>query len=245
MWTSPGAFGTAAGLFNPLAWIGLLALASHEARRRHAPLLLVAGVAYVAWFETNQVSRLLLPAALLLAVPAGEILDRVAKMNAAVRAAVVSALALSAASLALVAGARVFDYARDPIGFFARRTPAASELSWMNEHLDPGKDRVATTLKTMDTLRVPWIDLEPSYQAQIPSELLETGRPLLMALRALGVTHAFLPTDSMPELERLLTPVHRNPATLIGGVHLLREGPRISTTLYALPRDNADLERPR
>src|SRR5262249_8940055 len=71
--TDTDAFGTPAGLFNPLAWIGLLALASGALRRRHAPLVLVAGVSYASWFWTNQVSRLLFPAALLLAVPTGEI----------------------------------------------------------------------------------------------------------------------------------------------------------------------------
>ena len=242
---TPAAFGTTAGLFNPLSWIGLLALAIPSDRRRFAPLLFVAGASYTAWFLTNQVARLLLPAALLLAIPAAAILGRVASPRYRFRPSVAVALLLSAASLLLVAGARLYDYARDPAGFFARRTPAASELEWMNAHLDARTDRVATPLKTMDALRIPWIDLDPTYQCEIPAELLDSGAPLLSALRARGVTHAFLVTGSMPALEGLLTPVHANPETLIGGVHLLREGPRVGTTVYAVPRDNAGRENPR
>jgi hypothetical protein len=242
---TPAAFGTMAGVFNPLSWIGLLTLGVEGDRRRFAPLLLVAGVSYTAWFLTNQVARLLLPAALCLAVPGAAILGRVASPRFRFRPSVATALALSAASLLLVAGARLVDYAWDPVGFFGRRTPAVSELTWMNAHLDATTSRVGTPLKTMDPLRIPWIDLDPAYQCEIPAELLDKGAPLLAALRARGVTHLFVATGSMPSLEALLTPVRANPDTLIGGVHLFREGPRVATTVYALPRDNAGGERPR
>jgi hypothetical protein len=242
MLATPARFGTAGGLFNPLAWLGLLALATRELRRRFTLPLVVCAVVYAAWLATDQVARLLLPAALLLSLPAGEILSRAAATGRALRMAIGAALALSAASVLLVSGLRLGLYLEDRDGFLARATPAHADLEWMNAHLDASRHRVATTFKASEALRVPWMNLEPTYQAEIPAELLGTGRPLLLALEARGFTHVFLPSRSMPALERLLVPARENPASLLGGVHLLRPDPTIPTTLYALPRDNPGRE---
>ncbi|HEV8266746.1 MAG TPA: hypothetical protein VGR00_00875, partial [Thermoanaerobaculia bacterium] len=188
-------FGSLGGLFNPLVFIGLATLVMPRTRRLRS-LVVVAGGLYAAWFATDQIARLLLPAALLLAVPAGMVLSRFEELGRAAKAALAILLAVSTGSVLLVSGTRVVHWVTSPSTFFERQTPNAGEIAWMNTHLDASRHRIATTFKASDPLRIPWFDLEPVYQAVIPAELLGTGRPLLDSLRGLGVTHVFIPRGS-------------------------------------------------
>jgi len=225
----PDRFGTAGGLFHPLAWLGLVEMARD--RRRHAPLATLFVMLYAVWFCTNQVARLLLPAALLLSVPAAACLAR-PRVPRWLRAAV---LVASAACPVLIGGLHLVRYLREPATFLERQTQGYADLAWMNEHLDASRGRVATMFKACDPLRIPWINLDPSYQAEIAPEEMRDPDRFLAALRRARVTHLFVPRGRLPALEARLTAVRENPASRLGGVHLLREAPTVATAVYRLP----------
>ena len=105
-------------------------------------------------------------------------LARAARLLPGGRLVLASALALSAASVLLVSGLRLGRYLAAPGAFLARETQNFEDIAFLNERLDPAKDRVATTFKASFLLRVPWLNLDPAYQAEIAAD---GGRARLLA----------------------------------------------------------------
>lgn len=233
---SPELFGGFGNFPNPLAALGLAGLFVRDLRRRCAPLYVLAGACYANWLLTDQIARLLLPSALLLAVPAAELLATTVERVRAMRPLLAVALAGSAASALLVMGLHTGRYLAAPAAFLDRETWNHADVVWMNEHLDPRRHRVATAFKASWYLSIPWLNLSPVYQAEMTPEELATPDGFLAALRRQRVTHVhaargFLP----PDLVSRLVLVHENAASRLGGVHLFRDPPVIATAVYEVP----------
>ena len=239
VFVTPAPFGGAWNWFHPLLVATLPFLFGRERRSRFGPLFVLAATCYFAWFLSNQVARLLLPAATLLAIPAAEVLGDVWRRSRASRAALALALAASSALAVAIPAVRVTRYALDPSGFLARESQLADDFAWMNAHLRP-TDRVGAFFKTLWYLDVPHLHLSPDYQVEISAEEIE-GDPerFLSALRRQRVTHLFLPLGSRPALESRLRRIHRNPASRLGGTRFLREPFTIPTAVYEIPDASA------
>ena len=228
-------FGGRANLFNPLVYAGVAALVWPDVRRRHAPLLFIAAVLYVGWFFNLQNARLLLPAAVLLAPAAAEcLLVPMLKARWPRRAAAWSAVALSVGIVAIVGTVRAVRYVEDPATFLERETQHYADMRWMNEHLNPETDRVASEFKVLGYLRVPSLVLDPTRQLEISAAELAHPDLMLFAARRQGITHLFGTAGSFATLRAHLRVVHANPASRLGGVRFFRDAPSEPTAVFEI-----------
>lgn len=230
----PGRFGGRGNWLNPLIWLGLVYAVS--ARRRLAiywPLVVIALALYATWLAGSLAARLLVPAAGLLAVPAADALVAGWRRCRPARPLIGLALALSVGIVVAVGGLRAARYAADPGGFVGRETPHHGAIEWMNRHLDPARHRVATWLPPSGYLRIPWMNLTPSFQVEIaPAELADPAR-LRAALQRQGFTHVFGSPGRLDGLEPWLTPVHLDPESS-SGTSFFRPSSREPVGVYAL-----------
>ena len=229
------AFGGRANLYNPLAYAGLVALVVPDLRRRHGALLFMAAVLYVGWFFNLQNARLLLPAAVLLAPAAAEcVLVPMLGSSWPFRTAAWTVVTVSLGIVAAVGAIRVVRYVEDPATYLERETQHYADIRWMNEHLDPAKDRVASEFKVLGYLAVPSLVLDPTRQLEISAGELERPDLMLFAARRQGITHLFGTAGSFAAVRLHLRVVHENPASRLGGVRFLREPPSEPTAVFQI-----------
>jgi len=205
-------------------------------RRRPAflPLLVIACVLYVVWFNGTQVARLLLPALVLLAVPAA---DAVLAVWDRVRVTRLPIAMVLAASVILAVGAGALRFTRfvtDPGGFVGRQTDYYDAIQWMNTHLDPKRHRVATDLRAPAYLAIPWMNLSGNYQVEIAEAEQKDPQQFQAALLRQGFTHVYGMPSALGDPPDWLEPVYSNPDSLEGGTHLLRTPPTGPITVYAI-----------
>ena len=235
---SPGDYSGRGNLFNPLALLGVASAATKEGRRRFGPLLFLSASIYAAFFAVEEVSRLLLPAAVLLSVPAAFFVARLGRRGRVAGAAAGAFLAASAGVAILVAGLPIGRWIADPSAYLEKQSQNFADVDWMNRNLDPLRHRVATEFVASGCLTIPWLALSPLYQAEIAPEALTSEESFFSALRARGVTHLFLAEpahlpfslEGSPRLRKLRS----NPASRLGGTRLLREPPTQATSIYEI-----------
>jgi hypothetical protein len=232
----PGEFGGRSNWLNPIIWLGIPG-ALIGRRRAMFPLCVISFALYVTWFEGFQVARLLLPAAALLSIPAADLLGQAQQQFRWVRYPVVLVLGVSVAVVAAVGLLRVGQYAQDPGRFVERQTEHFAAIQWMNERLDPQFDRVATLARSSGYLQIPWMNLAPDYQVEIPADTLDDPDRLLEALREHGFTYLFGRPEDFESLHDVLNPVYINRTSRLGGTRFFRTAPSDSVVVYEIPQD--------
>ena len=233
IFVDPDPFCGRANLFNPLSYIGLLIFWRGD-WRRHAPLLFMAAVLYVSWFFTLQNARLLLPAVVLLAVPASDVVMSVVATRRVAAAGLAVIVALSIGVVAAVGVVRITRYASDPSRFAENETQHYVDIQWMRTHLDPLRHRVASARYGLAYLTVPHIYMDPTYQTEISAAELEDPVRFLAACRRQGITHLFGNEEVFASLGNSVRLVYRNPSSRLGGVRFFREPPTEPTAVFEL-----------
>jgi hypothetical protein len=227
-------FGGRGNWINPLAFLGLVVAVLRGLRRAVWALVAIAIAAYVAWFREIQVARLLLPALALLSVPAGDLLARLWRRSRLVRVPIGLALVASAGVVIAVGVVRAERYAADPPAFLERETPHYADIAWMNAHLDPARDRVASFYEAGGYLRVPWASLNATYQAEIGADELDDPARLRAALTRRRFTYLFGPPEAFAGIADALELVRANPASRVGGSSFFREPRTEATAIYRI-----------
>ncbi len=133
-----------AALFNPIVYAGLAGLGIAAIRRRSAPLFLIAATLYAGWFFSLENVRLLLPAAVVLAPAAADVLVPWVTRWRSSAWATGAALAVPLLLIPLVGVIRAVRYVRDPGAFLYENTQRYADLQWINAHLDPAVHRVGS-----------------------------------------------------------------------------------------------------
>jgi hypothetical protein len=228
------AFGGRGNWINPLAYVGVAAALLDRRRRTSLPLLVIAGALYASWFASVQVTRLLLPAAALLSVPAADVIVALWHRVRPARYPIAALLALSAGIVVAVGLVRFERYLADPQTFLTRETQHYDSIEWMNRNLDPARDRVATWFKTCAYLDVPWLNLDPSYQVEISPEEIDNPRLLEAALKRQGVTYVFGPPHAFDGFDAPPRLVRANPASRLGGTRFFRTPFTGSAEIHAI-----------
>lgn len=229
-----GEFGGRGNWINPLVWLGAASILLGVYRGPMRVGVLVISLAlYVVWFQGMQVSRLLLPAVVVLSVPAALAMLEASRR---VRFGGHVAIAVMAASVSVVFAVgvlRAARYVENPATFLERETEHFAAIQWMNEHLDPGRHRVITNLRASGLLAVPWMNLGPEYQVEIQPEEVTTAFSARAALERHGFTHVF--GDLQIEgLDQWLVEIYTNPASRIGGASFFRDPPTMSVSVFEL-----------
>jgi hypothetical protein len=234
IFVDPSSFTGRGNLYNPLVYAGLLGLFTSGRRRRHGALFFAAGVLYVGWYFGLQNSRLLLPAAILLAPAAADVLVPLTDRHRFARIAGWTVVVASLGVVAAVGAVRVARYARDPATYLERETQHYADIEWMNAHLDPGRHRVASEFKVLAYLAVPSLCLDPSRQIEISEDEMADPARLLTALQRQRVTHLFVRPEIVPGLGSQVRVIHDNPASRLGGVRFFREPPTEPTAILEI-----------
>jgi hypothetical protein len=218
------AFGGRGNWINPAGFVGVGALFIPGIRREMRILAGIAALGYLGWFAGIQVSRLLLPAMVLLSVPAAEIHARLRERTAILRYAITAGLVLSAASAGTAGLTQFARYLPDPSAYLQRETPHHRAITWMNHNLDPATNRVAASFASSAYLEIPWIALDATYQISITAD--ELSQPLLLpaALKRERITHVFGPPRAFVAIADQLDPVYDDPQSEAGRGFFRRGG---------------------
>jgi hypothetical protein len=235
IFVEPSLFCGRGNLFNPLAYAGLAGLFVASARRRSGGLFFMAALLYVGWFFNAQNARLLLPAVVFLAPAAADRLTpflTASRFRLACRAIAVVAVAASLGVVAAVGIVRAVRYVRDPANYLANETQRYEDIAWMNQHLDPSRHRVGSSVKVIGYLTIPALVLDPTRELEIGTADFGTPDRLLAALRRQGITHLFGSADDFESLAPHLRLIRANPASRLGGVRFFREPPTEATAVF-------------
>jgi hypothetical protein len=215
-------------------YAGLAALWQPALRRRTAPLLYLTGVLYVVWFLGLQNARLLWPAAILLSPAAADALMPALSSGRLGRSAFWGATSVALGIVCAVGVVRTVRYAQDPAGYLQRETQNYADLAWMNQHLDPGRHRVASDRKSLAYLDVPWLYLNVTHEIEIRGEEMSDPERLIAAYHRQGITHLFGSERSFAALADRVRPIYRNPSSRRGGVRFFREPPVEATAVFEI-----------
>jgi hypothetical protein len=218
-------------LFNPLAYAGVLLAWWPSRRPAHAPLWFIAAVLYVGWFFNVQNARLLLPAAVMLAPAAADVLVPLVRRTGWMRLPAALAVAASLAMPIAVGVVRDLRYLRDARAFFERSIPRYAEIEWMNANLDPARHRVASTHKVLAPLSIPHLYLDPTYQIEISYSELEPTQ-LMDALRRQGITHLFAEPASFIAIAPAVKVIYSNRESVLGGSRFFRDPYREPSAIF-------------
>ena len=172
---------------------------------------------YPTCFWGMQVGRLLLPGIALLSIPAADVLLLAWRRVTLLRYPIGLALGLSAGIVVAVGSVRAERFFRDPAWFLERHVPHFADIRWMNAHLDPVHDRVASQVAPLGYLRIPWMNLDATFQVEIGAEDRSDPGRLRAALKRQGFTHVFGGPAGLQGIEDALVLVHANPASRVGG----------------------------
>lgn len=228
-----GEFGGRGNWINPLAFLGVpWALLNRRRWSAFMPLLVISLALYITWFSGTQVSRLLLPALALLAIPTADALLWAWSRSRIVRYPIGFMLAISAGIVISVGVLRFARYVSDPAGFLDHETEHFAAIQWMNTHLDPTRDRVATDLRSSGYLRIPWMNLAGDYQVEISADDEADPSRLRAALKRQGFTYVFGLPEAFDEPPAWLVPVYTDPDSRLGGAHFFRSQPTESVTVF-------------
>jgi Protein of unknown function (DUF1420) len=227
-------FGGRGNWINPLPLLGIFGALADRRRRIGLPLLVIAAAVYVVWFAGTQMGRLLLPATALLSVFAADVLIRAWRRFPLTRFPIAMVVALSVGIVVAVGLVRAERYFGDRDGFLQRESMNYDDIRWMNTHLDPSRDRVASSWKTCAYLRIPWMLLYPTYQVEIGDEELRDPSRLYAALKRQGFTHLWGMPGDFVGLGDKLELVHANPVSRLGGVRFFRQPPTVHTAIFAI-----------
>jgi hypothetical protein len=226
-----------AAMFNPLAYAGLAGLAIASIRRRSAPLFLIAAVLYVGWFFSLENARLLLPAAVVLAPAAADVIAPIVSRSKPLAWALGATLAIPLGLIPLVGVVRAYRYAGDPAHFIGMNTEYYADIQWMNAHLDPRVHRIASVPPDVGYLRIPYVPLAPTYQMVMTFDEVNDPAKLLAACRRLGITHVFAGPNAFPGVPASEYRIVRgNSAALRGGEHFFQPPRTEPMTLYEVNR---------
>jgi hypothetical protein len=225
-------FGGRGNWINPIAFLGVAALAMRGTRRAMWPLVAIAAAGYVAWFLQIQVARLLVPALALAAVPAASLVVGLSRRSRAMRIPIGLVLALSAGVVVAVGAVRMARYVAHPAGFLARETPHYADIAWMNANLHPSRDRVASFFEASGYLRVPWVAMNATYQTVVGHQDIEDPARLHAALVREGFTYVFGPADRLAMLAGEFELVRANGASVVGGSRFFRTPETMATAIY-------------
>jgi hypothetical protein len=238
-----GEFGGRGNWINPLAWIGVpWVLANRRQWRSGLPLLAIGAALYVVWFAGMQVARLLLPALVVLSVPAADALIHLTSRIRILKAVLAMGLVISAGVVIVIGGIRFSRYIGDPSGFLERETEHYTAIQWINENLDPATDRVATGLRSSGYLRIPWMNVSFGQQVEISATELESPSLLRRALERQGFTHVFGGPEDVEGMEPWLVAVYTNEASQLGGAHFFRPPPTMVVSVFALKASSSPVE---
>ena len=229
------AFGGRAALYNPAAYAGLLAWFMPAVRRRHGALLFAAAVIYAGWFLTLQNARLLLPATVLLAPAAADVIVPIIGRRRTLQWLAAAAAGISIGVVGTVGALRVSRYFTDGPSFLAQETQNYADIQWMNTHLDRHRARIGSDHKVLGYLEVPWLVLDPTRQLEISAaELGGDSERFLEACRRSGITHLFGDASSFSNLKSHLRAIYHNPSSRLGGVRFFRQPPTESTAVFEI-----------
>lgn len=237
LFLDPNSYLGRAALFNPVVYVALVGLGIAAVRRRHAPLFFMAAVLYVGWFWSLENARLLLPAAVLLAPAAAEILVPIVARRPAIAWMTSAALAIPLLLIPVVGVVRAVRYAMAPANFLYTYTERYADIQWANAHLDPRVHRIGSIFPDVGYLEIPFILFAPTYQAEFSAREMTTDDPaiFLAACRRQRVTHLFASSQSYPDaLWPHLRKVYDNPASLRGGEHFFREATTEHTVIFEI-----------
>ena len=235
LFLNPNPYLGRAAEFNPLVYAGLAGLAVTPLRRRSAPLYAIAGVLYVGWFFSLENARLLLPAAVLLAPAAADVLVPIAARWRPLAWASAMVLAVPLLLIPLVGVVRAARYLSDPPRFLYNYTERFTDIQWINTHLDRRRHRVGSIFPDVGYLEIPFITFGPTYQMELSFEELNDPALLLDACRRQGITHLFAaPGAFAASLDPRLRVVYDNPASLRGGEHFFVAPRTEHTTLFEI-----------
>jgi hypothetical protein len=223
-----------AALFNPLAYVGLAGLSVASIRRQNLPLMFIAAVLYVGWFFSLENARLLLPAAVLLAPAAADVLVPIVSRWRPLAGATVAALAVPLLLIPLVGVMRAARYARDPAGYVNDYTQHYADLVWANTHLDPRVHRIASFYPDVGYLEIPYLPTAPTYQMEMSFDEIEDPSLLLAACRRQGITHIYARATAFPSIASRVRTVYDNPHSLLGGEHFFRASRTEHTALFEI-----------
>ena len=138
-----------------------------------------------------------------------------------------------AASLGVVAAVGIVRAVRmrGPASYLANETQRR-DIAWMNQHLDPSRHRVGSSVKVIGYLTIPALVLDPTRELEIGTADFGTPDRLLAALRRQGITHLFGSADDFESLAPHLRLIRANPASRLGGVRFFREPPTEATAVF-------------
>ena len=234
IFAEPSLYSGRANLFHPLTYAGIAAPFASRLRVRSAPLLFTAAVLYVGWYLTLQNARLLLPAAMLLAPAAADLIGPRMKRSRWLTMIVVAAIAVPLALTPVVGLVRAARYLSDPAAYLERETEHYADIQWANAHLDPARHRVLSMFDAVDFFTVPTIGLSPMRQLEFSAADLATHERLLAACRRQGITHVFTARGDLADVESQLRLVYENPSSRLGDVHFFREAPVEATAIFEI-----------
>jgi hypothetical protein len=234
IFAEPSLYCGRATLFHPLTYAGAAAVLVPRLRRRNAPLLFAAAVLYIGWYLTMQNARLLLPAAMLLAPAAADVLAPAVKRSRWVAAAIVAAVAAPLLLAPVVGVVRAARYLSDPATYLERETEHYVDIQWANAHLDPARHRILSMFDTVEYFTVPAIGLSPMRQLEFSAADIATHDRLLAACRRRGVTHVFTARHDLADVDSQLRLVYDNPASRLGDVHFFRAPPVEATAIFEI-----------
>jgi hypothetical protein len=236
IFAEPARYCGRAMLFHPFTYAGIAALFVARLRRRAAPLLFAAATLYIGWYLTLQNARLLLPAAMLLAPAAADLIAPAMKRSRWVAGAVIAAVGVPLLLAPVVGVVRAARYLSDPSTYLERETAHYADIRWANAHLDPARHRILSMFGTVGYFAVPAIGLDPLHQLEFDASELISHDRLLAACRRRGVTHVFTTRNDLADVESQLRLVYENPASRLGDVHFFRATPVEATAIFEIVR---------
>jgi hypothetical protein len=234
IFAEPARYCGRAMLFHPLTYAGAAALFVPRLRRRAAPLLFAAGVLYVGWYLTLQNARLLLPAAMLLAPSAADLIAPAMTRSRGVAAAAIAAVAVPLLLAPTVGVIRAARYLSDPARYLERETEHFADIEWANAHLNPKRHRILSMFGAVAFFTVPAMGLDPLHQVEIAASEISPPERLIAACRRQGITHVLTARHDLAGVESQLRLVYENRASRLGGVHFFRAAPVEETAIFEI-----------
>jgi hypothetical protein len=192
-------------------------------------------VLYVGWFFSIENARLLLPAAVLLAPAAADVLMLLVGRWRPLAWTTGVVLAVPLLLISGVGIVRTARYARDPAAFLYNYTERYADIQWINAHLDPRIHRIGSFFPDVGYLTIPFLSLGATYQMELTFDEVNDPALLLQACRRQRITHLLAAPRAFPAaLSPHLRVVYDNPSALRGGEHFFLPARTEHVTLFGI-----------